>query len=140
MSSDSLVSAAFNSSSAAKSQCGRAWRNGFICPTKRAASANVTSSIPGSAGRLDCPRVPAHDAAQVRYCYGLFFADCLGGVVVYASGTNENLGSFVDILLVFALAALLLTVAIIVADWVADQAGHSAQSSRLFVNHQPNDD
>src|SRR5215468_6466216 len=47
MSFSSLVSAAFNSSSAAKSQCGRALRHGFICPTKRAASANVASSIPG---------------------------------------------------------------------------------------------
>jgi hypothetical protein len=34
-------------SAAAKSQCGRAWRNGLIRPTKRAASANVASSIAG---------------------------------------------------------------------------------------------
>ena len=38
MSSSSLVTAAFSSSSAAKSQCGRAWRQGFIRPTKRGAS------------------------------------------------------------------------------------------------------
>jgi hypothetical protein len=47
MSSSSLVSAAFSTSSAAKSQCGRGWRNGLSRPTKRAASANVASSIPG---------------------------------------------------------------------------------------------
>jgi len=33
-----LVCAAFSSSSAAKSQCGRAWRPGLIRPTKRASS------------------------------------------------------------------------------------------------------
>jgi hypothetical protein len=30
--------------------------------------------------------------AMVRYCYGLFFADRLAGVVVYATETSENLG------------------------------------------------
>jgi hypothetical protein len=41
MSSSSLVSAAFGNKSAAKSQCGRAWRNGLRRATKRAESANV---------------------------------------------------------------------------------------------------
>src|SRR5262249_30080821 len=46
MSDSSPVSAVFNSSSAAKSQCGRAWRNGLKRATKRAASSNVASSTP----------------------------------------------------------------------------------------------
>jgi hypothetical protein len=49
MSSSSLVSAAFSNSSAAKSQCGRACRNGLRRATKRAPSANVASSTPGPA-------------------------------------------------------------------------------------------
>jgi hypothetical protein len=41
------VSAALRSNSAAKSQCGRPWRQDRSRPTKRAASSNVASSPPG---------------------------------------------------------------------------------------------
>ena len=41
------VSAAFKSSLAAKSQCGRPWRHDRSSLTKRAASSNVASSAPG---------------------------------------------------------------------------------------------
>jgi hypothetical protein len=47
MSSSSLVAAAFGNSSVAKSQCGRVWRHGFICPMKRAASCNLANSARG---------------------------------------------------------------------------------------------
>jgi hypothetical protein len=51
--------------SAAKSQCGRAWRHGVIRTTKRAASSNVASSTPG-------PRV----GSIARVSASLKFAAC----------------------------------------------------------------
>src|SRR5215471_2481705 len=56
MSDSSLVCAAFSNSATAKSQCGRAWRHGFICPMKRAASCNVANAARGPLVRLDHAR------------------------------------------------------------------------------------